>query len=121
MSPFLHDLRVDAGDFLDDVLELEAGAQLLFLLEQALHARVVQHAFGVAQRTHDEPRVEFGRLHERVLHVLVHGRFLGRDEARAHVDAFGAQRQCGDQAAAVGHAARGDEGDLQLSARAAAG
>jgi hypothetical protein len=44
------------------------------------------------------------------------GAFLGRHEARAHVHAVGAERQGGDQRAAVGHAARGDEGDLQLLA-----
>lgn len=33
-------------------------AQRLFLGQQALYARVVQHAFGVAQRAHHQARVQ---------------------------------------------------------------
>ena len=39
---------------------------------------------------------------------------LGAHEARAHVDALGAERQCRDQAAAVAEAARGDHRNLHL-------
>jgi hypothetical protein len=49
-----------------------------------------------------------------MLHVVVHRRFLGRDEARAHVHALGAQRERRDERAAVGHTARGDERDIEL-------
>ena len=41
-------------------------------------------------------------------------RLDGAHEARAHVDAVGAQRQRGDQAAGVGEAAGGDHRDLDL-------
>ena len=40
------------------------------------------------------------------------------DEAGAHVHALGTQCQRGDQAAPIGHAAGGDEGDRQFVGRA---
>ncbi len=109
-----HDARIDAGHFLDDVLELEVAAERLLLLEQPVDRGVAQHAFGVAQRPHHESRVELGRGDDRLLDVLVHRRLLRRDEARAHVDAFGAERERSDQRSAVRHAAGCDERDLQL-------
>jgi hypothetical protein len=109
-----HDLGIDAGDFLDDVLELDVGAQLLLLLEQAFDAGIGQHALGVAQRAHDQAGVQLAGRDDGVLHVLVDRGFLGGDEAGAHVHAVGAHGQGGDQLRAVGHAAGGDERDLQL-------
>ena len=44
----------------------------------------------------------------------MHGRFLGCDEARAHIHAFGTHGQSRDKAAAIRHAARGDKRDLQF-------
>jgi hypothetical protein len=118
MSPSLHDARIDAGHLFDDVLELEVGAQRAFPSRAGGHGGVAQHALGVAQRAHHQAGVEFAGRHDGQLDVLVHRRLLRGDEARAHVHAFGAQRQRRHQRAAVGHAARGDEGNLQLLGRA---
>ena len=115
---FHHDRGIDARHFFDDVLEGDRIAERLFLGDQALDRRIGQHAFGVAQRAHDEAGVEFGRGKDRLLHVLVHRRFLGGDEAGAHVHPLRAHRQAGDKAAPVGHAAAGDEGNVQLVRRA---
>ena len=112
--PSCHDLGVDAGDFLDDVLELEIRPQRLFLGEQPFDRGIVEHAFGIAQRPHHQPRIELGGVEDRLLHIFMHRRFLRRDEARAHVDAIGAQRQRRDELLAIGHPARGDEGNLQF-------
>lgn len=46
------------------------------------------------------------------------GRLDGAHEARAHVDAAGAEAQRGREALPVGEAARGDEGDLEGLPRA---
>src|SRR4030095_2479046 len=48
-------------------------------------------------------------LHHALLVVVVAVRLRRGDEARAHPDALGAQRQCGRDAPAVGHAARGHD------------
>ena len=88
------------------------------LMQQALDGGVGQHALGVAQRAHHQAGVQLGGGDDGLLHVLVHRRLLRGDEARAHVHALGAQRQRRHQAAAVGHAAGGDEGHLQLLGRA---
>ncbi|MNT10746.1 hypothetical protein D3C72_1455910 [compost metagenome] len=113
-----HHLRVDAGDLVHDVVDLQRVALGALDLHEALHARVVDHALGVAQRPHDQARVEFRGVDDGLLHVGVHRRFLGGDEARAHVHALGAQRERSHEAAAIGHAARGDERDLQFFCRA---
>ena len=63
-------------------------------------------------------RVELGCLDQRLLDVLVDRRFLGGDEARAHVHAGGAHRQRRDQAARIRHAAGGHERNLQFLCRA---
>src|SRR6202022_3440582 len=57
-----HHFRVDAGDLIVGVLDPYTPALLALDLEQPLDAGVFQHAFGVAQRAHDQPRVEFRRL-----------------------------------------------------------
>ena len=57
------------------------------------------------------------RRDDRLFHPRVHGCFLGRDEAGAHVDAFGAHGQRAHQASPVGHTAGCDERDLQLVGR----
>jgi hypothetical protein len=108
-----HGLGVDAAHQLADVLDGGAGALGGFDLQQLLHAGVVQHAFGVAQRAHDQAGVQLAGGNDGVLHVLVDRGFLGAQKACAHVHAIGAQRECRHQAAAVGHAAGGDKRDLQ--------
>jgi hypothetical protein len=95
------------------------GVALLALdLQHPLHPTVVEHALGVAQVPHDQPRIQLGRRHDGLLHVLVNRRLPGGDEASPHVHAVRAQRQRGHQAAPIGHPARGDEGNLQLLGRA---
>ena len=95
--PVDHDLRIDACDFLNDILELERRAEFLFLLQETLDCRVCQHTFGIAQGAHHEAGVEFGGSDQRLLNVLVDRGFFRRDEARAHVHALGAERHGGDQ------------------------
>ena len=97
--------------------DLQAGALLALDLEQLIDALVLQHALGVAQRAHDEAGIELGRSDQRLLHVGMDRRFLGRDEARAHVHAGGAHRQRGDEAACIRHAAGGHERYLQFVRR----
>ena len=113
-----HDLGIDARDLIVNVLDLEACALLALDLEQAVDALVLQNPLGVAQRAHHQPGVELGGRDQRLLHVLMHRRFLGGDEARAHVHAGGAHRQRGDETARIRHAARGDERNLQFLRRA---
>ena len=83
----------------------------------AFRRGVLQHALRIAQRPHHQPGVELGGRDQRLLDVVVHGRLLGRDEARAHVDPVRPERERGDERPAVGHASRGDEGDRQLLRR----
>src|SRR5204862_6514577 len=87
---FFHDAWVDARHFLSDVFELDVGAERLFHFENASDAGVVEHAFGITYRAHDEPRIELTCGNERLLHAFVDGRFLRCHEARAHVHALGA-------------------------------
>ena len=91
ISPTLHDRRIDAGHFGDDVLELEARSQGLLFLDQAFDPGVDQHPLGVAQRPHDEAGIEFARRHQGLLDVLMDRSLHGRHEAGAHVHAFGSQ------------------------------
>ncbi|KHS11726.1 hypothetical protein BMD20_03925 [Burkholderia multivorans] len=64
----LHDFRIDAGDFLGDILERDLRAQPALLVQQAIHCGVAQHTLGVAQWTHHEARAEFGGGDDRLLH-----------------------------------------------------
>ena len=109
-----HDLGIDARDLVVDVVDLQLGALLALDLEQMVDGGVLQHPLGIADRAHDQPRVEFGGRHQRLLDVVVDRRLLGGHEARAHVHALRAHRQRGNQTARIGHAARGHERDLQL-------
>src|SRR5581483_3151446 len=61
---FQHDLRIDPTDFVRNVLDLEVAALLALDLEHAIDALVLEHAFGVAQRPHDQPGVELGGRHD---------------------------------------------------------
>ena len=113
-----HDARIDAGDLFADVFEFQVGAELAVLFQQPLDGIVGEHPLGVAQRPHNQPRVEFGSRDDGALDLFVHRRLFGCDEAGAHVHALGAHGQRGDQAARIGHAAGRDKGDLQLVRRA---
>lgn len=104
-----HDSGIDARHLVDDVFEAQRVAQSLLLVQQPLGRRVVQHPLGVAERSHDQTRVELAGGDDRLFDIVMHRRFLRRDEARAHIHAVGAHGQGGDQAARVGHAAGGDE------------
>jgi len=54
----LHDARIDASDFLDDVRELDVIAELLLLGDQPLDGFIRQDAFRIAQSAHHETCVE---------------------------------------------------------------
>ena len=109
-----HDARVDTSHFFHDVVELDGGTQRAFLLQQAVYGGVAQDALGVAQGAHHQARVEFGGSHNGLLDVGMHGRLLGGNKARTHVDALGAQAQGGCQRAAIGHTARCDKWNLEF-------
>ena len=113
----LHDLHVGAGNIFADVVDRRRRALLLLDLDDLVDRRVAQDAFGIAQRPHDQTRVEFAGLHQRPLHVFVHRRFLRGDETRAHVHAFGAECERRDETAPVGHPAGSDERNLQRLGR----
>ena len=110
----LHDARINASHFAGDFGEGERRSERPLLLQQAIDGGVPQHALGVAQRPHDEPRVEFARVDQRPLDVLVHRRLFRGDEARPHVDAVGAERERGDERPSIRHATRGNERNPQL-------
>jgi len=66
-----HDLGIDARDLVEDVVDLRHLAVLALLREQPFDALVVQHALGAAQRPHHKPRVELGRIDNRLLDVVM--------------------------------------------------
>ena len=70
--------------------------------------RVLGDARGVAHGAEDQLGLALVIGDDLLLDQLMDRALLGAHEARAHVDAFGAQRQRGDQAAAIAEAARGD-------------
>ena len=109
-----HDLGIDPGDFVVDILDLELGALLALDLQQTLDAGVLQHALGVPDRAHHQPRVQLGGGNQRFLDVVVHRRFLGGDKPRPHIHAGRPHRERGDEAARIGHAARRNEWNFQL-------
>ena len=73
-----------------------------------------QHALGIAERSHDQPRLQFISRNQRLLDVLVRRRLLSGDEPRAHVDAAGAGGESGQQTARIGHAAGRHKRDLEF-------
>ncbi len=109
-----HDLGVDACDFVVDIFDLELGALLAFDLQQTLDAGILQHPLGVPDRAHHQPGVELGSGNKCLLDVVMHRRFLGGDEPRAHVHAGRAHGKGRDKTARIGHAAGGNEWNLQL-------
>ena len=100
-----HDARIHARHLGNDVLEFEVLAQRGLFFQQPLGRGIVEHALGVAQRTHHQARVELTCRNQRALDVVVDRRLFGRHEARAHVHAFRAHGERGDQAALIGHPA----------------
>ena len=104
-------LAAGAGDELAHVLEL--GAFLLHR-DHLGRDRVLGDARGVAHGAEDQFGLALVIGDDALLHELMDRAFLGAHEARAHVDALGAERQRRDQAAAVAEAARGDHRDLDL-------
>ena len=95
-----------------DVLDLRAT--LAFDLHHFLAHRILRHAGGVVQRAEDKVGLAFVVGDDLLLHLLVNGAFLGAHEARAHVDAFRAQRERSHKAARVAEATRGNHRDLDL-------
>jgi hypothetical protein len=75
---------------------------------------LLRHAGGVVQRAEDQVGAALVVGDDLLLDVLMDRASTGAHEAGAHVDAVGAQRQRGDQAAGVGEAAGGDHRDLHL-------
>src|SRR6266478_420132 len=100
-----HHLGIDAGHLIEDVVDLERPALFPFYLDQAFDALVLQHPLGVAKRAHDQPGVQFGRIEDGLLDVVMDRRLLSRDETSSHVDTAGTERERGDQAPRIGHAA----------------
>jgi hypothetical protein len=96
-----------AADQRTDVVEL-AAARLAFGRGDRFGHRIAEHARGVVQAAQDKSRVALAGIHQRLLDVVVNRRFLCRAEARTHVHAFGAERQCRRHAATVADAARSD-------------
>ena len=102
---FQHDARINARNLLGYVRERDIGSERAFLFEQAFNRHIGQHPFGIAQGPHHESRIEFGCSNQGLLHLFVNRGFLGCDEARTHVHAFGAERQRRNEAAAIRHTA----------------
>ena len=104
-------LAAGAGDEFAHVLEFCA-----FLLhrDHLGRDRVPGDARGVAHGAENQFGLALVVGDDALLHELMDRAFLGAHEARAHVDALGAERQCGDQAAAVAETAGGDHRNLDL-------
>ena len=79
-----------------------------------LDGRIGQYPLGIAHWPHYQARLQFIRRHKRLLDIVVRRRLLRGNKARAHVDAVGAERQRGDKASPIRHAARSHKRDLQL-------
>src|SRR6185312_3471556 len=69
---------------------------------------------GVAHRAEDQLGLALVVGDDTLLDELVDRAFAGRHETRAHVDALGAERERGDEAAAVAETAGGDHRNLDL-------
>ena len=118
ISPCCIDPRIDAADLARAMSPnvIAAPSSRSFSSRRSTPA-LMQHALGVAQRAHHQPRVELGRRHERLLDVVVHRRFL---VAMKRVPMFmpsAPSASAATRLAAVRHAARGDERHLQLLRR----
>src|SRR5690606_39874318 len=81
----LHHLRVNAGDKIGDILDLRVRALFALDLHHLLDSGVDEDALGIAQGPQDEAGVEFARLDDRLLHILMDRRFLGDHEAGAQL------------------------------------
>jgi len=101
-----------AADVWCDLGELARLAVLLDL-DDGVGDLVAVEARRVGPPAHDQRRVRLLRLHDLLLDLLVDRRLHCAHEARAHVDALGAQAQRRGKSLSVGEAARRDEGHLQ--------
>jgi len=72
-----------------NVLDRRGSAFFALDSEDFLDGRICQHPLGIAQRPHDQARLQFIRRNQCLLDVVVRRRLLRGDEARAHVDAVG--------------------------------
>src|SRR5215470_1084474 len=109
-----HDLGINARDLLLDVLDFQRVGLLALDLEQLVDTLILEYALGIAQRAHYKPRIEFGRLHQRLLHVRMNRCLLSGNEARPHFHTRRTHRQRRNQAARIRHAAGGHERDFQF-------
>src|SRR6185312_15203002 len=104
-------LAAGSRDELADVLE--PGAFLLHR-DHLGRDRIPGNPRGVAHGAEDQLGLALVIGDDTFLDELVDRALAGSHEARAHVDALGAERQRRDEAAAVAEAARGDQRDLHL-------
>lgn len=99
------DKRRDLGEL--------TGLTLALDLQGLLGDAVAVQARGVAPPAQQERRVRLAGPHDGLLDGLVDGGLDGAEEARAHVDAAGAEAERRGEALPVGETAGGDEGDLE--------
>ena len=71
-------------------------------------------AGGVLEAAENQETAAFVIIDIGLFHIVVDRRLDRRAETRAHVDALGTEAECGDEAAAVAEAARGEHRDLDL-------
>src|SRR3546814_9303575 len=74
-------------------------------------------ATGVLEAAEDQARSAFVVADDELLDLVVDRRFNGRAEARTHVDAVGAKRECGCQTATITDSAAGDHRNLDRKSK----
>src|ERR1700732_161364 len=112
-------VRVDhfaagAGDEIANLLE---GCAFLFHGDYFGADRISRNARGVTHGTKNQLGLALVIGDDFFLDPLMDRALFGAHEARAHIDAFGAQRQCRDQAAPVPEATRRDHWNLHFVGR----
>src|SRR5271167_475130 len=109
-----HAAVLRSGNEMANILDRHGGALLALYGKDLFDRRIGQYALGIAQRPHDQPRLQFVCRDQRSLDVVVRRSLLGGDEPRPHVDAVGAEGESSDQTARIGHAAGRHKRDLEL-------
>src|SRR5690606_32992916 len=103
-------------DQMVDVLEL-ATARAVLDGDHFVGYNVFQHTTAVVQRAKNNIGVALGFADHHLLDVVVYRRLDGGAEARAHVDALGAQCQRRRQTTPIADAARSNHRNFQLFRR----
>jgi hypothetical protein len=89
---FLQDSTVlRSGDEVADILYGRSSALVALDVEDLFYCSIGQHALGIAQRPHDQPRLQFICSNQRSFDVVLRRRLPRGNEPRSHVAAVGAE------------------------------